>query len=105
MGPGECIGKRNVLPNREVGIGCQTIEGRWRQAYERRGRFLDDVMSRLGKAGFDLVTVVDAMPGGQPFGDAVVVFRVDEVLLRIVRDRSEIFVDVGSTFAPAQFYQ
>jgi hypothetical protein len=67
--------------------------------------FSESVKAQLANAGLSRAELVSASPGGQPFGDAVLIFRLDGMLLRIVRDRGQVFLDVGATSAPTEFYQ
>ena len=40
-----------------------------------------------------------------PFGDAQVTFKCGPLLLRAVRDRGQVFLDMASSAAPTQFHQ
>jgi hypothetical protein len=59
----------------------------------------------LREAGFADSELVRAAAEGKSFGDAEVVCRVGTLLLRIVRDRSQEFVDIATNVRPEKFHQ
>ena len=67
--------------------------------------FSDGVKAQLANAGLSQAALVSASPGGQPFGDAAVMFRVDGMLLRIVRERGQVFLEVAAVAASNEFHQ
>jgi hypothetical protein len=67
--------------------------------------FVDSVAVRLADAGLTGAIVVSSSADSQPFGNAEAVFRVDRLLLRFVRDRGQVFLDIASSATPAEFFQ
>ena len=59
----------------------------------------------MAAAGLGRAKTVSASPGGQPFGDAAIVFDIDGLLFRLVRDRGQAFLDLAVASAPTEFHQ
>ena len=72
---------------------------------QEEAAFSQIVHAELVNAGLGHATLMSASPEREPFGDAEVVFRLDPMLLRVVRDRGQLFLDVGTIPAPTEFYQ
>ena len=66
--------------------------------------FSDSTLARLREVGFAESHLVRASPEGKSFGDAEVVFRVGTLLLRIVRERGQEFVDLATSATPDKFH-
>jgi len=64
------------------------------------GRFEDALRS----AGL-LAKIARASPESRFYGDGEVVARLDSLLLRLVRDRGQEFLDLGHVSRPARFHQ
>lgn len=67
--------------------------------------FADEVRQALHKAGISDEQLVSQTPESPAFGDTDAVFNVGPFLLRFVRDRGQVFVDLASHAEPAQFHQ
>lgn len=67
--------------------------------------FVAEVRRRLVGAGLTEATLVSAAPESAAFGDTSAIFSLGQFLLRVVRDRGEEFLDVGSAGDPAAFCQ
>src|SRR5262245_27207216 len=67
--------------------------------------FADNITSQLIAAGLSRATLVSSSSDGSSFGDTEVIFKLDALLLRFVRDRGQIFLDIASSAAPAEFHQ
>jgi len=67
--------------------------------------FADEVQKALHRAGISDGHLVSQTPESPAFGDTGAVFNVGPFLLRFVRDRGQIFVDLSSHAKPAQFHQ
>jgi hypothetical protein len=63
------------------------------------------VLTRLTAVGIPAPELVSASPASKTFGSAHVIFRVGNLLLRVVRDRGQEFLDVGASAPPEHFYQ
>lgn len=63
--------------------------------------------ARAAIAASDLpeATLIRDAYAPESFGDGEAVFAMGELLLRVVRDRGQYFVDVASTVAPETFYK
>lgn len=68
-------------------------------------RLREQVEERLRAAGFDRVEYLSHASNDANFGDASVIFRVDTLLFRVVRDRGQEFLDVTSSGLFRTFYQ
>jgi hypothetical protein len=67
--------------------------------------FPDAVKLQLTGAGLGQATLLNTSPEGQPFGDAAIVFGIDGLLLRVVRERGQAFLEVAAASAPTEFQQ
>jgi hypothetical protein len=66
--------------------------------------FTDDVRSAFLPNAKDLGFRIVADQKSEAFGDALVVLESDDIRLRIVRDRSQIFADLGSAVEPDTWF-
>ena len=66
--------------------------------------FEETVGNLLAETGLE-ATLVRASFDAPSFGNSEVVFKIENLLLRFVRDRGQSFLDVASEAAPANFYQ
>ena len=67
--------------------------------------FLGVACSLLRDAGIGYVIEQADPTDGGAFGDSIAVFRVGNLLLRLVRDRGQIFADIASATRPDLFFQ
>lgn len=67
--------------------------------------FASSVRRRMADAGLTGATVVSAEPESGAFGDAIATLRVEGLLMRVVRDRGEEFLDIGCSEDPGTFFQ
>lgn len=67
--------------------------------------FVTDIESELGEAGLGDAELVSAAPVSAAFGDTVAVFLISPLLVRFVRDRGEVFIDLASQSAPDILHQ
>ena len=67
--------------------------------------FPSSVGRRMADAGLTGATLVSAEPESGAFGDAMATFRVEGLLMRVVRDRGEEFLDLGCSDVPGTFFQ
>jgi hypothetical protein len=70
-----------------------------------RESFPASVLRRLDEAGLNGAELVSSQPDSASFGDTSAVFRLKDLLLRIVRDRGEEFLDLGSASDPGNLFQ
>lgn len=68
-------------------------------------KFFESVKAQLADVGLGRATLQRASSEDQAFGNASVVFRLDELLIRIVRDRGQVFLELAAASAPTEFYQ
>jgi len=66
--------------------------------------FVADVQSAFLPSVKDLGFTVVSEQTSDAFGDALVVLRSGDLQLRVVRDRSQIFADLGSVAEPAIWF-
>lgn len=64
----------------------------------------DHLIGRLKAAGIDGVDLVSHTADDVPFGDEQTIVRVGPLLLRVVRDRGQEFLDLGAIAAPDRFH-
>src|SRR6185503_15914041 len=62
-----------------------------------RGKLID--------AGLDDAELISSPPGAAPYGDKSTIFRIGPLLLRIVSERGQEFVDLASKSTPEKFHQ
>jgi hypothetical protein len=62
-------------------------------------------MNRLREANLSGELVSHTPDDEDSFGNAQAVFRVDSLLMCLIRDRGQVFVEVGSADMPGRFYQ
>lgn len=67
--------------------------------------FTADVRSALRDAGFANADLLSQDRESSAFGDTAAVFDAGPVLLRFVRDRGQVFIDVAAPSAPSTFHQ
>lgn len=67
--------------------------------------FMQVVRDALVAAGFDRAEEASHTAESDHFGDAEAIFRLGSLLLRFVRDRLQVFVDLGSVTSPTTFHQ
>lgn len=67
--------------------------------------FVTDIESELREAGLGDAELVSAAPVSAAFGDTVAVFLISPLLVRFVRDRGEVFIDLASQSAPDILHQ
>jgi hypothetical protein len=65
----------------------------------------DSVLVQLTEAGIIAPELVRASSESEGFGDAEAVFRVGRLLLRVVRQRGQEFMDIGTSARSDQFHQ
>jgi hypothetical protein len=61
-------------------------------------------LKTIGAAGIKGAEVLSGS-GGQGSSDGHVVFHVESLLLRVTRDRGQVFLDLGSVHSPEHFHQ
>lgn len=73
------------------------------------GQLQDGLARTLGQrmleAGLEGATPVSVEPESGAFGDAMATFMLGHLLLRVVRDRGEEFLDIGLVEEPGNFFQ
>lgn len=67
--------------------------------------FVQVALRALKDAGIDGAELLRDRYEPQSFGDAELIFRLESLLLRFIRDRGEEFLELGSTSAPDRFHQ
>lgn len=67
--------------------------------------FIDSVREALGAAGLGGAHEVSHTVDSAEFGNAEAVFRIHALLLRFVRDRGQVFVDLASSASPTEFHE
>jgi len=74
--------------------------------YELNGQsFAESVSNRLKAVGLTDIQFLAANSSNLEFGNAEAVFGVGPIVVRVVRDRGQEFVEIGSSNAPNQFHQ
>ncbi len=68
-------------------------------------RFVDHVRERLQRAGLAGAELVSCSPEPVVFDNAEAVFRAGSLLLRLVRERGQEFLDLAASAAPQRFHQ
>lgn len=69
------------------------------------GDFAANVRRRMVDAGLTDAAVVSVGPESGAFGNTMAIFRVQQLLIRVVRDRGEDFLDIGCVELPGAFFQ
>jgi acetolactate synthase regulatory subunit len=72
------------------------------EAIEEFPGWVQRALAAAGLGGAELLSVRPESPG---FGDCAATFRLGHVLLRVVRDRGESFVDLAAASHPDRFSQ
>lgn len=67
--------------------------------------FSATILRRMVEAGLTGAELVSAQPESAAFGDTSATFRLNGLLMRVVRDRGEEFLDLGSADEPAALFQ
>lgn len=67
--------------------------------------FSEIALAQLNDAGLCNAEAITSKQESASFGNAEAVFRVGSLLIRIVRDRGQQFVDIGSMADPTKFHQ
>jgi hypothetical protein len=67
--------------------------------------FTSDAEEYLRAAGFEGAVLVEKLEQTGDFGNGRATFRVGTMLLRILRDRGQEFLEVAWSSAPTRFYQ
>jgi hypothetical protein len=68
-------------------------------------RLAQAVVAAMRQANLPEAVLLNAQSSPSDFGNSQVVFQLGDLLLRITRDRSQQFLDIGSTAAPDAFLQ
>ena len=63
----------------------------------------DKIANQLKDLGLGAVQLISSSADGEPFGDAILVFRIDSILLRVILDKGETFLDVAPVVKPRHF--
>jgi hypothetical protein len=71
----------------------------------RQADFLEYACSRLQSAGLEYSVVKVDPAERNAFGDTFAIFLVNEFLLRLVRDRGQVFADVAAVEKPDRYFQ
>ncbi len=67
--------------------------------------FVDEVVARLERAGIYDAKLLKANYSAESFGNSEAIFSVGSLVLRVVRDRGQEFLELATSAAPEQFYQ
>jgi hypothetical protein len=71
----------------------------------RTSTFVEGVRDALAAAGLRGAVKITHTPESGPFGDTQVIFQFGRFLLKFVRDRLQVFVDLASISSPTEFHQ
>jgi hypothetical protein len=69
------------------------------------GAFVNVVERELKAVGLAGAHLLQQSSEGNPFGDTDAVFGLGSLLIRVVKDRGQVFVDLASSESPSTFHE